>query len=317
MPPSEGPAGAVFAYHAPAAPREGTSAREIPIGLLLEPLDPMRHNMDDENMLDLQRSIRESGLFQNLCVIPVMSATGDTWNRVPMPDYDTHVRKGGRFRVAAGHRRLLACRAIGYDPVKCEIFLSLFPSEDEIMAGENTHREDPTDFDLAVLYSKWLKEESMTEAELSRRAGKSLFFIYARAELLNGYKEVCDALHARKINFSVAKALNECDEPEYMQHFLNMAIDNGLTSKYVRAMVNERKAYRDMAQPAQPKPAQPLHISAPAFQKIECLLCGDNQSYNLQTVMMCGADIERIKAARAAAEAVETDGAPPQPKGAG
>jgi ParB/RepB/Spo0J family partition protein len=279
--------------------------REVSLALLLEPADPMRHNIDDLAILELQNSIRESGLFENLCVVPVMPAEGDTWERVPMQDYDAHLRNGGRFRVAAGHRRLLACRAIAHDPVKCEIFIDLSVNEETIMAGENTQREDPTDFDLAVLYAKWLQIPGMTEDELKRRAGKSLIFIYERAAILNGYKEVADALHARKINFSVARAINAIEEPAFMQHVLNMAIDNGLSTKYVNAMKKEREAFLAMQTPAAPGPSKGLAVTAPTFQKIECLLCGDTQSYNLQTVMMCGADVERIKAARAAAEAAE------------
>jgi ParB/RepB/Spo0J family partition protein len=268
----------------------------------------MRHTMDDEAMLELQDSIRQSGLFENLCVVPVLPGDGDTWERVPMRDYDAHLRAGGRFRVAAGHRRLLACRAVAHDPVDSKIYTDLSINEETIMAGENTHREDPSDFDLAVLYSKWMKEPNLTEYEMRKRAGKSVAFIYSRVELLQGYKEVSDALHARKINFSVARALNKCDEPEYMAHFLNMAIDQGATGKLVNAWVSERRAMKDMTPAAGPTQPQPLQISAPAFQKIECLLCGDTQSYNLQTVMMCGADVERIKAARDAAESTEDQG---------
>jgi ParB/RepB/Spo0J family partition protein len=307
MPASEGPAAAVFANHAPHEHAGQSITREISLALILEPLDPMRHNMDDEAMMDLQTSIRTSGLLQNLCVVPVLPGEADTWERVHMRDYEKHLKKGGRFRVAAGHRRLLACRAVGHDPVKCEIFFDLAVNEETIMAGENTVREDPTDFDLAVLYTKWLNEPGMTEKELAKRAGKTLVFIYARAELLNGYKEIADALHARKISFSVARALNRCDEPEYMQHFLNMAIDQGATTKLVNAWVSERKAFKDMTPPASPAGPQPLHITAPAFQKIECLLCGDTQSYNLQTVMMCGACRERIEAAKSTVDAAESE----------
>jgi ParB/RepB/Spo0J family partition protein len=304
MPANEGPAGAVFAAHAP-QPRVGqTVTLEIPLALLLEPLDPMRHDMDDEAMLDLQKSIRESGLLLNLCAVPVLPADNGAWERVVMRDYDAHVRKGGKFRVAAGHRRLLACRAVQYDPVQCKVWVDLAINEETIMAGENTIREDPTDFDLAVLYSKWIKEPDMTEKELSRRAGKGLTFVYSRVELLQGYKEVADALHQRKISFSVARAINRCDEPEYMQHFLNMAIDQGASSKLVNGWINERKAFRDMTPPAGPQAPPVLHITAPAFQKIECLLCHDTQSYNLQTIMMCGACVERIRAANAAVDAL-------------
>jgi len=299
----EHPANLEFSKHAPQTERAPVLVREVSLALLLEPLDPMRHDMNDADMLELQDSIRTQGLLQNLCIIPVLAGEKDEWERVTMRDYDAHLVNGGRFRVAAGHRRLLACRAIKYDPVMCKIFLDQSVSEDAIMAGENSVREDPSDFDLAVLYSKWLKEPGLTERELQKRAGKSLEFIYGRADLMCGYKEVADALHARQISFSVARKLNTCDEPEYAMHFLRMAIDNGLTAKYVGAMINERKAIKDMTPAAPPGGPQPLHISAPAFQKVECLLCGDPQSYNLQTVMLCGADVERIKAARAAAEA--------------
>jgi hypothetical protein len=69
-----------------------------------------------------------------------------------------------------------------------------------------------------------------------------------------------------------------------------------------------------MTPAAPPSGPQVIPVSVPAFQKIECLLCGDTQSYNLQTVMICGADVERIRAARAAAELAENNAAPSEDK---
>jgi ParB/RepB/Spo0J family partition protein len=292
---------------APKARPASSITREIPLALLLEPLDPMRHNMDDEAMLELQASIRENGLYENLCVVPVVPAEADTWERIAVKDVDQHIRAGGRFRVAAGHRRLLACRVVQYDPVKCEIFVDLALTEETIMAGENTHREDPTDFDLAVLYNKWLQEPDLTEDALKRRAGKTLDFIYARANILNGYKEVADALHARKISFSVARAINSCDEADYAMHFLNMAIDQGASTKIVNAWIKEREAFKAQQVPAPPGGPTPIQAPAPTFQKVECCVCGDPQSYNLQVVYACGACKERIAAARQAAEEAATE----------
>lgn len=279
--------------------------RDLPLALLLEPLNPMRHNMDDEALLELQDDIRAHGLHQNLCVIPIMAGAAESWSRVPMPDYDAHIRAGGRFRVAAGHRRFLACRSIGHDPVRCNIFADLAVDESTIMAGENTHREDPSDYDLAVMYREWIQEPGLTEAALCRRAGKSAIFVYARLALLEGYKEVADALHRREINCSVATAINKCEEPEYAMHFLRMAIDQGASTKLVNAWVAERKAMKDMSGPAPPQGPAPAPVTVQAFQKIECLLCGDTQSYNLQTKCVCGACLERIAAARTVAEAAE------------
>lgn len=302
----ERPQGAAFAAIGAKARQTNSLTRDLPLALLLEPLDPMRHDMNDESLLELQNDIREHGLYENLCVVPVMPGQTSEWERVQIQDIDAHIRSGGRFRVAAGHRRLLACRAVLYDPVRCEVFYDSQVTEEAIMHGENMHREDPSDFDLAVMYSKWLQEPGITEKEVQRRAGKSMTFIYDRVELLNGYKEVADALHARKINCSVAKAINRCDEPEYAMHFLNMAIDGGSSAKLVNAWVNERKAFKDMQGPQGPVPPPRVAPATQVFQKIECLLCGDIQSYNLQVVTMCGACKERVRVAREDAEAAES-----------
>src|SRR5258708_5180439 len=187
--------------------------REITLALLDEPLDPMRHGMDDDDMLALQTSIRTSGLLENLCVVPTLNGVRVRLVGEASEIFGAHIARGGRFRVAAGHRRLIACRVVRYDPVKCEVFCDTSIHEEEIMHAENTHREDPTDFDLAVLYAKWLKEPNMTEKEFQRRGGKSLDFMYARADILNGYECVAAALRERQISFSVARLLNQWKEP--------------------------------------------------------------------------------------------------------
>jgi ParB-like chromosome segregation protein Spo0J len=295
---------AVHLYGATARPQI-SFAMQVPLALLDEPLDPMRHSMDDEEMVRLQSDIRQCGLLENLCVVPTMNGVRMEVQNPTAKYFDGFIASGGRFRVAAGHRRLLACRAIRYDPVKCEIFCDTALHEEHIMHSENAHREETTDYDLAVLYSKWIQEPDMTEKELQSRAGKSLSHIYDRANILNGYEDVATALRERKIPFSVAKRLNQWDEPEFVRHWLNMAIDQGARLKIVNGWIDERKAFLALAAPRGPEVAGPLGVTTQKFIKQECLLCGDSQSYNLQTVLMCGSDIERIRAIRANAEAQE------------
>lgn len=309
MPGSEAPAGVILSQHMPQPRVVASVTRDIALALLDEPRDPMRHDMDDESMLELQASIRESGLLQSLCVIPIFDG-----ERVPAyiatdAELENHIARGGRFRVAAGHRRLLACRAVRHDPARCEVFVDPAIHEELIMHEENSKREEPSDYDLAVLYAKWLREPDITEKEVCRRAGKKIDFIYRHAEILNGYKQVADALHAKKISFTVATRLNGWEEPEYVVHWLNMAIDQGATSKIVSGWIAERKAFLALAVPANPVSGVSTPIHTQTFIRQECLLCGDVQSYNLQTVLMCSADIERIKAIRANAEQGEASDA--------
>ena len=287
--------------------RNTSIMRRVPVRLLDEPLNPMRHNIEDSDIEELSADIRHNGLLQNLGVIPVMGAERVKIEFATEAALQRHEENGGRYRVAFGHCRLLAMRSINMADCMCKVFLDTDQSEAGIMAAENTHRSDPSDYDLAVMYAEWLKEEGLTESALCKRAGKSPEFIYARVELLEGYQAVSIALHERKIKFSVARALNRCDEPEYMQMFLNMAIDQGATGKLVSAWVSERKAHKDMALPAGPADAPHISVTTPAMQVIECLVCGDRQSYNLRTVMMCQSDIDAIRDLRKAKEAAEEE----------
>jgi ParB-like chromosome segregation protein Spo0J len=308
---TEIPTGIAESKFAQQARPQTTITRDIPLALLDEPLDPMRHDIADDYLLELGNDIRESGLLQNLCVVPTLDGKRVvTGGKVPF-DSAAHIAEGGRFRVAAGHCRLLACRVVRYDPVRCEIFCDQALSEEQIMHAENEHRADPTDFDKAVLYAKWIQEPGMTEKELAHRAGKSLEFIYARAELLQGYKIVADAVHARQIPFTVARALNRWDEPEYVQHWLNMAVDQGAKVKTVQGWIDERKSFKALAVPAGPPGMVGVTVHTQHFTKVECICCGNPQSYELTTAMVCGACRERIGHARAAVEQADAGGAAP------
>ncbi len=310
MPASEIPASVTQSKFAPEARPATSITRDIPLALLDEPLDPMRHHIDDEYIIELGHDIRESGLLQNLCVVPTHNGERRFPNLVCNEWMDNHIARGGRFRIAAGHCRLLACRLVRYDPVRCEIFCDLALPEEQIMHAENAHRADPTDYDLAVLYAKWIKEPGMTEKELARRAGKSLPFIYDRAQLLEGYENVAMALHERKISYAVARRLNRWKEPEFVQHWLNMAVDQGATGKIVQGWIDERKSLLALAQPAGPAPPPGAAIHAPVFQKVACLVCDDTQSYNLTTALLCTACRARIEALKAQGEAAEAGPTP-------
>lgn len=276
--------------------------RRVPVRLLDEPLNPMRHNISDQAIEELGADIKFNGLLQNLGVVPVMGKERVKIEFATESALERHENAGGRYRVAFGHCRLLAMRAINYAECLCKVFLDLEQTEQGIMSSENVHRTDPSDYDLAVMYCEWLKEDGLTESALVKRAGKSPEFIYARVELMNGYQDVALALHERKIKFSVARALNRCEEPEYAKMFLNMAIDQGATSKLVNAWVSERKAHKDMAAPAAAPSDPHIHVQAPAVKVVECICCGDQQSYNLRTVFMCQDDINKIRELRTAAE---------------
>lgn len=280
-------------------------SKKVPLALLLEPHDPMRHNMDDGNLLELIDSIREHGLMQNLCVIPVYDGCRVRIEPATVAGTVEHERRGGRYEVRAGHRRLLALRSLSMYECECKIYCDPASSEKAIMAQENTNREEPSDFDLAVMYREWMAEPEITEKELARRAGKGIEFIYGRAQILDGWKEVADALHEKKISFTVARELNREDEEAYMKHFLNMAIDQGAKARLVHAWVAEHAATKAMAvAPGPGGVAGPTITTAPPIVSA-CIACGDRQSYNLMATLICFGCRDALKIAREQVEAAE------------
>jgi ParB family chromosome partitioning protein len=282
--------------------KQNTVTRRIPLSLLTEPPDPMRHDMEDERLVELAASIREVGLLQDLCVIPI-DVHGERQKLTPnMTALVNHEESGGAYQVMVGHRRLLACRSINLESVTCKVFCDPATSEVAIMAHENSFREDPSDYDLAVMYSEWLKEPGLTEADLRRRAGKSLEFIYARAELLSGWQFVAMALHARSIPFTVARALNREEDEPYAKMFLNMAIDQGATGKLVSAWVTEHKAHKDMTPQSGPMPDVGAAVVVAQAVLPECIACGERQSYNLRTILLCAHCADTIRALRKQSE---------------
>lgn len=275
-----------------------TVTRRVPLYLLFEPPDPMRHDMEDDALVELAASIREVGLLQDLCVIPIKDGVRVSLAGASNADLENFENGGGTYQVRAGHRRLLACRSISLESVTCKIFCDPATSELAIMAHENAFREEPSDYDLAVMYSEWLKEPGMLETTLRKRAGKPLQFVYDRAALLEGWQFVAMALHAKQINFSVAKALNRESEEGFAKMFLNMAIDQGATAKLVNAWISEREAHKAMTPQGGPAPDVGAAVVVAQAVLPECIACGERQSYMLRTVLMCAPDADRIKALR-------------------
>jgi ParB-like chromosome segregation protein Spo0J len=284
----------------PAVVRENNStvSYKIPLHLLMEPPDAMRVSMDDEKLWELAQSIREVGLLQDLCVIPI----GEDNLRATLVPTAEHVagfiRDGGMFQVRAGHRRLKAMRSLNMDAAPCKVFCDAQSSEKAIMAHENSFREEPSDYELAELYRTWLQEPGLTEAELKRRAGKSLAFIYSRAELFEGWQFVAMALCNRQINFAVAKQINKEKDERYAKLWLQMAIDQGATLKIVSIWMADKERNEELAK-MNPSVA-PVEVVTNQVQteKIECLACHQDASYLLRTAILCAHCKDEIKRLR-------------------
>lgn len=124
-----------------------------------------RKNIGD--VTDLAASIKTNGLLTPLSVVP----------------------NGSRFRVIAGHRRLMACKQAGTGAVPCFV-LDLDPLQQlEAMITENCQREQLTALEEADAIQGML-DLGATTANVAHRLGRSADYVRDRAKAASIDNEV-------------------------------------------------------------------------------------------------------------------------------
>lgn len=127
--------------------------------------DNPRKNIGD--VTDLAASIKANGLLSPLSVVP----------------------NGSRFRVIAGHRRLMACKQAGTGAVPCFV-LDLDPLQQlEAMITENCQREQLTVLEEADAIQGML-DLGATTASVAHRLGRSSDYVRDRAKAASIDNEV-------------------------------------------------------------------------------------------------------------------------------
>lgn len=127
--------------------------------------DNPRKNIGD--VTDLAASIKTNGLLTPLSVVP----------------------NGSRYRVIAGHRRLMACKQAGTGAVPCFV-LQLDPLQQlEAMITENCQREQLTALEEADAIQGML-DLGATTASVAHRLGRSADYVRDRAKAASIKTEV-------------------------------------------------------------------------------------------------------------------------------
>jgi len=251
--------------------------RYIPIGQIVEPENPMRVEMNDELFADLVGDIKRQGVLEPLLVM----------------------QEGDIYRVAAGHRRLLAARQAGLDKLPCIVHQ---PDEDDalsIMIAENIFREDVSPAEEGQLFLRMFEQWHFTEDEVVRRSGKKLGYINARIDLVRGDPDIAAAVHLRLISLGVAAELNKVKSEAYRRVYLERARQGGTTIELAKQWVAQWRMNEAGTSPAQAQPLEPLPSEQHVEQGLRCRICqGTDHQEELEPIWIHRAELYAILSAQ-------------------
>jgi ParB family chromosome partitioning protein len=230
-----------------------TTYRDIPIEQLLEPARPARETMDEEKLTELIESIREVGLIEPLVVQP----------------------EGEYFRILAGHRRYICCKALGMARIPC-VIRPLGPVDGEaIKDHENAFREDLNPAEQAKYYLALLEERCEGDVDkLCERVRRPRNFVEGRILLASGDAGVFEALSQGRIQIGVAVELNKVTDAGLRLVYLDAAVKGGASVALVREWrIKANSLYQEpLPTLADQPPAGILDMPAPHL-KNECFFC--------------------------------------------
>ena len=235
------------------------SARSYDFRLIpLEAIDPpaitMREHMDDRKLEELAASIRSDGLRQPIGVRPV----------------------GDRYRVAYGHRRLIACGLVGEAAIPCFVLADDSDEEEAAKIAENWLREDTNPAEDATYFAYLLEHRYDGNIELlCRSLGVKESRVQGRLDLLRGDSAVLEALRASRITLAVARELNRMKDEGWRRHYLADAIEQGATASVVQRWRIDADRRAELARTSGAEPDADASAAAPVpLTSIDrCLLC--------------------------------------------
>lgn len=201
---------------------------EIYADKIIEPVDPMRSDMDRDKIDDLAASIKQQGLIQPITVRPLrehnnsLEQPGATCGAYDAPCL--HIK----YEVVAGHRRFKACAIAGLVKIPC-IIKELFDQEViAIRAHENLFRDDINPVDEAIYIGKLIGNDDSKIPELARQLNRSILWVEDRLAILTYPDYFLPAVRDKKLSLGVAKYLAAIEDDIYRKMFFNSAVSNGM-----------------------------------------------------------------------------------------
>lgn len=188
---------------------------EVPVTLVSpNPFQP-RKLWNQEELAELVESVKAHGILQPL----------------------TARKRGARYELIAGERRLTAAREAGLTTVPVAVREATDQEMLELALVENLQRSDINAAEAAEAYRRLTEEFGLTQEEVAQRVGKSRTTVTNTLRLLALPPMVLDSLRKGEIDAGHGKALLGIGDPALLLRVWRRVVRRGLSVRQTEELV--------------------------------------------------------------------------------
>jgi ParB/RepB/Spo0J family partition protein len=191
----------------------------VELGRILDPELAARATMNDHKFAELVESMRAIGLAS-----PV-----------------TLERRESMFEIIAGHRRVLAARALKWVDIPAVVHAEGQADLFALRLHENIVREDLNAAEEALFMAQAREKLQLDEAGLCALFKRTPDYIAGRFALMRGDPEIFKAVHAGEIRVGVAHELNRIGDDGMRLFYLDTARKSDPAARVVHQWVEDWK----------------------------------------------------------------------------
>jgi len=212
-----------------------------------------RIEYNEEKMSELVGSIQNDGLIQPITV---------------------KAEKDG-YMVVCGHRRLEACKRLGWTQIPSCVAQGDEAKMRGITFSENFFRDDLTAVELAVAIADEYKTGRMTIERLAQGFKKTTDWVRRQIGICGWPKDVLEGMHTGKLSVSAAENLACITEDYYRQSLVRQAVENGATARTTSAWLQSWRAMLPLAETKEQVAEPGGETIQPMIPKSPCTACGE------------------------------------------